>query len=339
MSEEPQQTNPIDPEAQWQQSQRQIEEQRQSEMELQRSRDLEFQRYQEERQQEAERQEQQRRAEERQTQQRREAEERRQRQEEQREARQQKATEQKLEAVQPQPPEPALEVESVRNDRQSPPAQQPNPYSQTFNITANELVDERQPLRQVQEQMYREGIQDQLRASGQKQGLDRHDYYHMAFAAELDGAMDRAKAAGVNINKPEQVLKFIQKEEAQARTEGQTTDAPKRLLSDRYQEFTRRTKERDSLLRRGVPEKLVPSTQLRESHSEQQARFRQQFDQALDETQWRSEVNQRWQQKQSAKAAAQSSELSPARARLEQIRAANGIDPNQQPKQIQQKER
>jgi len=331
MSEESRQT---DPEDQWQQTQRQIEEQQQAEMELQRSRDVEFQRYQEERQQETERQEQQRRAEQRQIQQRREAEERRQRQEEQREARRQKATEQKLEPVQPQPPEPALEVESQKADRPALPAQQPNRYSQTFNITATELMDERQPLRQVQEQMYQEGLQDQLRSSGQKQGLDRHDYYHMEFAAELDGAMGRAKAAGVNVNKLEQVLKFIQREETQDRAEGKTMDSPKRLLSDRYQEFTRRTKERDSLLRRGVPEKLVPTAQLRESHSEQQARFRRQFDQALDETQWRSEVNQRWQQKQSAK-----TELSPARARLEQIRAANGIDPNQQPKQVPQKER
>ena len=146
--------------------------------------------------------------------------------------------------------------------------------------------------------------------------------------------MGRAEAAGVNVNKPEQMLKFLQKEEAQARTEGKLSDFPKRPLSDRYQEFTRRTKERDSLLRRGVPERWIPATQLYESYPEQQARFRQQFDQALDETQWRSEVNQRWQQKQSAKA-----ELSPARAKLEQIRAEYGIDPNQQLKQSQQKER
>ena len=333
-SRQPNSNNQADLEAQWQQTQRQIEEQRQAEMELQRSRDLEFQRYQEKRQQEAERQEQQRRAEERQIQQRREAEERRQRQEEQREARRQKATEQPSQPVQVVDDSGQQEQGRTSLAPASQPTQSPDPYSQTFNISANELVDERQPLRQVQEQMYRESVQDQLRSSGQKQGLDRHDYYHMEFAAELDGAMGRAKAAGVNINKPEQVLKFIQKEESQPRTEDKTTDSPKRLLSDRYQEFTRRTKERDSLLRRGVPEKLVPTAQLRESHSEQQARFRQQFDQALDETQWRSEVNQRWQQKQSAKA-----ELSPARARLEQIRAAHGIDPNQQPKQSHQKER
>lgn len=146
-------------------------------------------------------------------------------------------------------------------------------------------MDELQPLRQVQEQMNREDQQDRLRFSGQRQGMDRHDYYNIQFAAELEGAMGRARQNGFNINQSEQVLKFLEKEEAQARPDGKGSDAVKRPLSDRYREFVDRTRERDSLLKRGVPEKLIPSVQLYESFPEQQVRLREQYAKAIDESQ------------------------------------------------------
>jgi hypothetical protein len=127
-------------------------------------------------------------------------------------------------------------------------------------------------------------------------GLDRHDFYNIDTAHELEGAMQRAATQGVDYGKPDKFQRFLE-QEAEAGV-GQVEG--RRSLSDRHQELRQQSQEAASLTERGARTEQIPAVKLYESAQEQQFRVEQE----------RSVKGQ---------------ERSPARERLAEIRQQHGI--------------
>jgi hypothetical protein len=127
-------------------------------------------------------------------------------------------------------------------------------------------------------------------------GLDRHDFYNIDTAHELEGAMQRAATQGVDYGKPDKFQRFLEQEAAAGvgQVEG------KRSLSDRHQELRQQSQEAASLTERGARAEQIPAVKLYESAQEQQFRVEQ-------------ERSMRGQ------------ERSPAREQLAEIRQQHGI--------------
>jgi hypothetical protein len=135
-----------------------------------------------------------------------------------------------------------------------------------------------------------------VRPDGAGIGLDRHDFYNLDTAHELEDAMQRAAAQGVDYGKPDKFQRFLDKE-AEAGV-GQVEG--RRSLSDRHQELRQQSQEAASLTERGARAEQIPAVKLYESAQEQQFRVEQ-------------ERSMRGQ------------ERSPARERLAEIRQQHGI--------------
>jgi hypothetical protein len=135
-----------------------------------------------------------------------------------------------------------------------------------------------------------------VRPDGAGKGLDRHDFYNLDTAYELEDAMQRAAAQGIDYGKPDQFQRFLDKE-AEAGV-GQVEG--RRSLSDRHQELRQQSQEAASLTERGARAEQIPAVKLYESAQEQQFRVEQE----------RSVHGQ---------------ERSPARERLAEIRQQHGI--------------
>jgi hypothetical protein len=127
-------------------------------------------------------------------------------------------------------------------------------------------------------------------------GLDYNDFYNIDTAHELEGAMQRAAAKGIDYGKPDKFQRFLEQEAAAGvgQVEG------KRSLSDRHQELRQQSQEAASLTERGARAEQIPAVKLYESAQEQQFRVEQE----------RSLKGQ---------------ERSPARERLAEIRQQHGI--------------
>jgi hypothetical protein len=135
-----------------------------------------------------------------------------------------------------------------------------------------------------------------VRPDGAGKGLDRHDFYNLDTAYELEDAMQRAASKGVDYGKPDKFQRFLE-QEAEAGV-GQVEG--KRSLSDRHQELRQQSQEAASLTERGARAEQIPAVKLYESAQEQQFRVEQE----------RSGRGQ---------------ERSPARERLAEIRQQHGI--------------
>lgn len=127
-------------------------------------------------------------------------------------------------------------------------------------------------------------------------GLDEHDFYNIDTAHELEDAMQRAAAQGVDYSKPDKFQRFLERE-AEAGV-GQVEG--RRSLFSRYQELQQQSQEAASLTERGARPEQIPAVKLYESAQEQQFRVEQ-------------ERSLRGQ------------ERSPARERLAEIRQQHGI--------------
>jgi hypothetical protein len=135
-----------------------------------------------------------------------------------------------------------------------------------------------------------------VQPDGAGKGLDRHDFYNIDTAYELEDAMQRAAVQGVDYAKPDKFQRFLDKE-AEAGV-GQVEG--RRSLSDRHQELRQQSQEAASLTERGARPEQIPAVKLYESAQEQQFRVEQ-------------ERSLRGQ------------ERSPARERLAEIRQQHGI--------------
>jgi hypothetical protein len=135
-----------------------------------------------------------------------------------------------------------------------------------------------------------------VRSDGAGKGLDRHDFYNLDTAYELEDAMQRAASKGVDYGKPDKFQRFLE-QEAEAGV-GQVEG--KRSLSARHQELRQQSQDAASLTERGARSEQIPAVKLYESAQEQQFRVEQE----------RSVRGQ---------------ERSPARERLAEIRQQRGI--------------
>jgi hypothetical protein len=137
---------------------------------------------------------------------------------------------------------------------------------------------------------------ESVRPDGAGTGLDRHDFYNLDTAHELEDAMQRAAAQGVDYGKPDKFQRFLEQEAAAGvgQVEG------RRSLSDRHQELRQQSQEAASLTECGARAEQIPAVKLYESAQEQQFRIEQE----------RSVKGQ---------------ERSPARERLAEIRQQHGI--------------
>jgi hypothetical protein len=135
-----------------------------------------------------------------------------------------------------------------------------------------------------------------VRPDGAGKELDRHDFYNLDTAYELEDAMQRAAVQGVDYAKPDKFQRFLEQEAAAGvgQVEG------RRSLSDRHQELRQLSQEAASLTERGARAEQIPAVKLYESAQEQQFRVEQE----------RSVRGQ---------------ERSPARERLAEIRQQHGI--------------
>jgi hypothetical protein len=135
-----------------------------------------------------------------------------------------------------------------------------------------------------------------VRPDGAGKGLDRHDFYNLDTAYELEDAMQRAASKGVDYGDADKFQRFLDKE-AEAGI-GQVEG--KRSLFDRHQELRQQSQDAASLTERGARSEQIPGVKLYESAQEQQFRVEQE----------RSLKGQ---------------ERSPARERLAEIRQQHGI--------------
>ncbi len=108
-------------------------------------------------------------------------------------------------------------------------------------------------------------------AGGVSQGLDRHDFYSIDTAHELEDAMERAGLQGVDYTNADKFQAFLDLEAQQDinQVEG------KRSLADRFQDLTQQSKEVADLTERGVRPEQIPTVQLYESAQEQTFRQEQ----------------------------------------------------------------
>jgi hypothetical protein len=137
---------------------------------------------------------------------------------------------------------------------------------------------------------------EMVRPGGAGKGLDRHDFYNLDTAHELEDAIGRAAAQGVDYSKPDKFQRFLERE-AEAGV-GQVEG--KRSLFSRYQELQQQSQEAASLTERGARPDQIPEVKLHESAQEQ--RFRVEQERSL-----------------------RGQERSPARERLAEIRQQHGI--------------
>lgn len=135
-----------------------------------------------------------------------------------------------------------------------------------------------------------------VRPDSAGQGLDRHDFYNLDTAHELEDAIGRAAAQGIDYAKPDKFQRFLERE-AEAGV-GQVEG--RRSLLSRYQELQQQSQEAASLTERGARAEQIPAVKLYESAQEQRFRVEQE----------RSSRGQ---------------ERSPARERLAEIRQQHGI--------------
>ncbi len=156
----------------------------------------------------------------------------------------------------------------------------------------NHLMRERLDYQEWRAEQERETV----RPDGAGKGLDRHDFYNLDTAHELEDAMQRAASKGVDYGDADKFQRFLDKE-AEAGV-GQVEG--RRSLSDRYQELHQQSREVADLTERGARGEQIPAVKLYESAQEQQFRVEQ-------------ERSLRGQ------------ERSPARERLAEIRQQHGI--------------
>jgi hypothetical protein len=154
------------------------------------------------------------------------------------------------------------------------------------------LILERLSYADWQAEQQREAVQP----DGAGKGLDRHDFYNLDTAHELEDTMQRAAVQGVDYGKPDKFQQFLEQEAAAGvgQVEG------RRSLSDRHQELRQQSQDAASLTERGARTEQIPAVKLYESAQEQQFRVEQE----------RSLKGQ---------------ERSPARERLAEIRQQHGI--------------
>jgi Rad3-related DNA helicase len=121
---------------------------------------------------------------------------------------------------------------------------------------------------------YEEWLAEQRREGFEtvpQRGLDRHDFYCIDTAHELEEAMQRAASQGVDYTKADKFQKFLEQEAD--RGIGQVEG--KRSLSDRFQELQKQSREVAGLTERGARPEQIPPVKLYESAQEQQARLAQ----------------------------------------------------------------
>lgn len=184
---------------------------------------------------------------------------------------------------------------------------------------------------------YQQKITEENRSiSESKQGLDRHDFYNIETAHELEAAMNRAHAQGVNPANEKQFQRFLDREAEQGihQTEG------KRPLADRYRELRERRDESVSMMKRGAPSDLMPSMKLYESTWEQRYRLDLEHKAFQENREWARYIDTKqaqWSQKAQSPARqrlaeirtqTQTLERTPAREKLDQIRERYGSDEN-----------
>jgi hypothetical protein len=135
-----------------------------------------------------------------------------------------------------------------------------------------------------------------VRPDGAGKGLDRHDFYNIDTAHELEDAMHRAAVQGVDYSDADKFQRFLEKEAASGigQVEG------RRSLSDRHQELRQQSQEAANLTERGARPEQIPAVKLYESAQEQQFRVEQER-------------------------AVKGQKRSPARERLAEIRQQHGI--------------
>jgi hypothetical protein len=149
---------------------------------------------------------------------------------------------------------------------------------------------------------YEEWLAEQRREGFEtvpQQGLDRHDFYNLDTAHELEEAMQRAAAQGVDYTKADKFQQFLEQEAD--RGVGQVEG--KRSLSERFGELQQQSREVADLTARGARAEQIPAVKLYESAHEQQFRIGQ-------ERELRG----------------QGQERSPARERLAEIRQQHGLE-------------
>jgi hypothetical protein len=97
-----------------------------------------------------------------------------------------------------------------------------------------------------------------VRPDGAGKGLDRHDFYNIDTAHELEDAMQRAAVQGVDYAKPDKFQRFLEQEAAAGvgQVEG------RRSLSDRYQELRQQSQDAASLTERGARPEQIPAVKL-----------------------------------------------------------------------------
>lgn len=176
--------------------------------------------------------------------------------------------------------------------------------------------DQQRTLERVLYDRQQQSIQEENRSiSDPKKGLDRHDFYNIETAHELEAAMGRARHQGVNPANEKQFQRFLDREAAQGinQVEG------KRSLADRYKELRERRDEAIAAMQRGAPADQIPSMKLYESTWEQQhrrAHERQVF-----------QENREWAQSLDVKQAQLHQSVSPAQQRLAEIRSQQSTQP------------
>lgn len=179
------------------------------------------------------------------------------------------------------------------------------------------LAQDSQQHLMLQRMAYQDWLEQQQQedvalSGGLSQGLDRHDFYHLDTAHELEEAMERAAVQGIDYTNAEKFQQFLEQEAQQGvhQIEG------KRSLSHRFQDLTQQSKEVADLTERGARPEQIPTVQLYESAQEQTFRLEQE----------RNLIREPEQQQ------------SPAREKLAQIRQEHGLnDREREPEQQRQK--
>lgn len=201
-------------------------------------------------------------------------------------------------------------------------------------------TDDQRILERAMYDRHQQKITEENRSiSEPKQGLDRHDWYNIDTAHELEGAMSRARSQGINPAHEKQVQKFLDREAEQGthQTEG------KRSLSERYKELRERRDEAIQAMQQGARVDQIPSMKLYESTWEQAHRLRQERQAFQENREWAQHLDTRqaqWSQKTHSPARerlaeirasdAQTIERTPARENLDQTRAQFDINSEQQ---------
>lgn len=205
---------------------------------------------------------------------------------------------------------------------------------QSTNRRAPSLQNQRS-LEQTLTDIHQQDITEENRSVSEPKpgGLDRHDWYNIETAHELESAMDRARAQGVDPSNEKQFQKFLDREAEQGvhQTEG------KRSLADRYQELRERRDEAVQAMKRGARGDEVPSMKLYESNWEQQYRINQERQIFQENREWAQHLDRKqaeWNQKTPARqrlaeirsqTATQTIEWTAAREKLDQIRQQHDI--------------